>query len=247
MEEKNIKLVIAYDGTDYLGWQYQKTGPTLQATIEEKLLKITGRPAILTASGRTDAGVHALNQVANFKTFSHLTPETLRKALNSLLPHDIYVKSASYEAPEFHARYHALSKVYEYRILNRKEPDVFQRRFLWHIKSALDSKVMSQCLELIRGTHDFSSFRASGSENINPVRTVLAADLIRGQSGILTVRIKADGFLRHMVRNIVGTLVEAGRGAITLEGFREIIKACDRNSAGPTAPPRGLFLMEVNY
>lgn len=247
MEEKNIKLVIAYDGTDYRGWQYQREGPTIQSTIEGSLSKITGSPVSLTASGRTDAGVHAMNQVANFKTSSRLPPDVIRKALNSMLPGDIFIRGASYESPLFHARYHASSKVYEYRILNREEPDIFQRRFLWHIRRPLVLPEMAGCLQWLRGTHDFSSFKASGSGNVNPVRTIHSAELIENGGGFVTVRIEADGFLRHMVRNIVGTMVEVGLGAVKPESFKEILDARDRGLAGPTAPPQGLFLMKVNY
>jgi tRNA pseudouridine38-40 synthase len=247
MEEKNVKLVIAYDGTDYRGWQYQREGPTIQSTIERCLSKITGDPVSLIASGRTDSGVHALNQVANFKTLSRLPPEVIQKALNSMLPADIFIREASYESPLFHARYHALSKVYEYRILNREEPDIFQRRFLWHIRRPLALPEMAKCLDWLMGTHDFSSFRASGSGNVNPVRTIHAARLIEHGEGFITVGFEADGFLRHMVRNIVGTMVEVGLGAIKPERFKEILEARDRGQAGPTAPPNGLFLMQVNY
>ncbi|RJR18568.1 MAG: tRNA pseudouridine(38-40) synthase TruA [Desulfobacteraceae bacterium] len=247
MEQKNIKLILAYDGANYEGWQYQPGRPTIQGTIEERLSKILGEPIRIIASGRTDAGVHALNQVANFKCSTRLETLSIMRGLNSLLPRDILVKSVECVSADFHARYSARSKVYEYRILNRQEPDIFLRAFQWHIRNPLDRSVMADCLEIIRGIHDFSSFRSSGSGNINPVRNLLAAELIEKGDGKLILRFEADGFLRHMVRNIVGTLVEAAQGKLMPERFGEILEGRDRTLAGPNAPPHGLFLVEVKY
>jgi len=243
----NIKLVLAYDGSRYHGWQRQPNGITVQEVIEEKIQMMAGDAVTLIASGRTDAGVHAVNQVCHFKTRSPIEPSALIKALNSLLPDDILVVHAEYVSSDFHARYDAKTKTYEYRILNRAEPDIFQRQYEWHIRNPLDVEEMRKCMNLLAGTHDFSSFKSSGSGNMNPVRSVLNAGIYGPERGRLRVDIEADGFLRHMVRNIVGTLVEVGLGKITSSGFKDIMESRDRSLAGVKAPPQGLFLVKVRY
>jgi len=241
-------MVLSYDGSRYHGWQRQTNGISIQQVIEENLEKMLGPPVRLIASGRTDAGVHAINQVCHFSTHSDLDPAAIKRGLNSLLPDDIHVKAAQYVPAEFHARYSARSKVYEYRILNRKDPDIFLRHYVWHIRMPLDTGQMVKCLNTLKGTHDFSSFRSSGSGNTNPFRTISRAELFGLDSDdILRIVIEADGFLRHMVRNIVGTLVEAGLGKIDVKGFREILESKDRRSAGMKAPSQGLFLVDVFY
>ena len=247
MDRKNIRLILAYDGTRYHGWQRQKNAITLQEVIEKKIQVMTGEAPNLVASGRTDAGVHALNQVCNFLTRSPIPPPAFQKGLNSLLPEDIFIKDAAYVPIHFHARYSAKSKMYEYRILNRDEPDIFQRGFLWHIRPRLDVASMAACLSHLVGAHDFSSFRASGSGNVDPVRSMIKAEIHSPEKDRLRIVMEADGFLRHMVRNIAGTVVEAGLGKITPRGFQEIMEAKDRRLAGLTAPARGLFLVKVSY
>lgn len=247
MVEKRIKLIISYDGSLYHGWQRQRKGLTLQAVLEDKLETILGEPVRLFASGRTDAGVHALKQVAHFTTRSDLEPETLVNGLNALLPDDILVRDAQYVPEGFHARYSARTKTYEYRILNRKEPDIFQRKYAWHIKKPLDIDEMRRCLGAILGRHDFAAFRSSGSTNRNPVRTVHRADLFEQGQGLMVIIMESDGFLRHMVRNIVGTLVEAGLGKMDAARFGKILESRDRCMAGPKAPAMGLFLVSVDY
>ena len=247
MDEKNIRLILAYDGSLYHGWQRQSNGLTIQEVIEEKIQVMVGAPVKLIASGRTDAGVHALNQVCNFITRSDIGPEAMKKGLNSLLPDDIFVKSAEYVPLDFHSRYRARSKTYEYRILNRKDPDVFQRNYLWHIRMPLNTKEIQKCLAFLEGTHNFSSFRSSGSGNINPVRSVKRAELRGPEHGFLRLIMEADGFLRHMVRNIIGTVVEVGLGKTSFDRFIEILELRDRRSAGVKAPARGLYLIEVRY
>ena len=243
----NIKLVLTYDGSRYHGWQRQPNGITIQEVIEEKIQTMVKDPVTLIASGRTDAGVHAINQVCNFKTGSEIDPAILKKGLNSLLPADILVTDAEYVSLDFHARYDAKGKTYEYRILHREEPDIFQRKYLWHIRMPLDVEEMRKCVNFLLGTHDFSSFKSSGSGNINPVRSVMNAGIYGPENGLLRFVIEADGFLRHMVRSIVGTLVEAGLGKINPLEFKEIIESKDRNLAGVKAPAQGLFLMKVRY
>jgi tRNA pseudouridine38-40 synthase len=247
MTDKKIKLVLSYDGGLYHGWQTQQNAFTLQAVVEDGLQKILGAPVRVFASGRTDAGVHALEQVAHFTTSSTMDPETLRKGLNALLPEDILVTQAGYVPTDFHARYSVSTKVYEYRILNADAPDIFQRNYVWHIRRRLDKGEMRRCLATLAGCHDFSSFKSSGSGNRNPVRTVHRAELLSQDDGLVRITLEADGFLRHMVRNIVGTLVEVGRGKMTTARFAEVLESGDRRQAGPRAPAWGLFLVTVNY
>jgi tRNA pseudouridine38-40 synthase len=244
---RNIKLVLAYDGSRYHGWQRQPNEITIQEVIEEKIQIMAGEAVTLFASGRTDAGVHAVNQICHFKTRSTIDPKILKKGLNSLLPGDILITDAETVSLDFHARYNAKSKTYEYRLLNREEPDIFQRKYVWHIRMPLDVEEMKKCVTFLLGTHDFSSFKSSGSGNANPVRSVLNAGIFGPEKGYLRFVIEADGFLRHMVRSIVGTLVEAGLGKINSSGFKEIIESKDRSRAGVKAPAQGLFLMEVRY
>ncbi len=241
-------MILAYDGVRYHGWQRQKGDTTIQGTIEDNLETMLGDPVTLIASGRTDAGVHAHNQVCNFRTFTTIEPEAIKRGLNSLLPNDILIKQAEYVPPDFHARYSARSKTYEYRILNRETPDLFRRHYLWHIRIPLDTARMAQCLNCIVGSYDFSAFRSSGSANMDPVRSVSRAD-IHGpdKEGLIRITMAADGFLRHMVRNIVGTLVEAGMEKLGLEQFRDILESRDRQQAGIKAPANGLFLIDVKY
>lgn len=248
VDHKNIRLILAYDGSQYHGWQRQHNGITIQEVIEKKIETMVGAPVKLIASGRTDAGVHAINQVCNFKSRSSIDPEAIKRGLNSLLPDDIFVKVAEYVPSDFHARYSVNSKVYEYRILNREDPDVFLRHYLWHIRTPLNNDEMAKCLFTLKGVHDFSSFRSSGSGNTNPVRSISRAELHGPDANdILRIVIEADGFLRHMVRNIVGTVVEAGLGKINVDRFREILESKDRQLAGIKAPAQGLFLVVVRY
>ncbi len=246
--KKNIRLILQYDGTNYHGWQRQRNGLSIQEVLEKALEKITGSNITLHGSGRTDAGVHAYSQVANFVTDSKIPPESMKMALNSLLPDDIKIIMAEYAAPEFHSRYSAKRKIYEYRILNTRDADVFLRRYTWHIKEELDLLEMKKCLSMLIGIHDFSSFRATGSANINPVREMFRAELLeKDQDGTIRLTFEASGFLRHMVRNLVGTIVDAGKGKITDAEFKEILEALDRKRAGARAPAQGLFLKMVEY
>lgn len=245
--EKNIRLILEYDGSRYFGWQRQKEDPTIQGVLEEAIHHVTGRLSPLIASGRTDAGVHALHQVCHFKTSSEIPPAALRKGLNALTPGDIYVKDADYVPLDFHARFSAKSKTYEYTVLNRPDPDVFLRAYAWHVSQGLDFEAMKACVAHLRGRHDFASFRSSGSGNINPVREMMRSELYRSDEGRSRFIFEANGFLRHMVRNIVGTIIEVGRGKFTHDEFVEILQAKDRRLAGIKAPARGLCLTKVKY
>ncbi|MBN2124011.1 MAG: tRNA pseudouridine(38-40) synthase TruA [Deltaproteobacteria bacterium] len=246
-ERRNIRLVLAYDGTGYHGWQRQKREPTIQALVEEALDMMTGERVTVIASGRTDAGVHALCQVCHFTTGSGIDTEGIRRGLNSLLPGDIRIQRAETVPIDFHSRYDARSKVYEYRIWNHREPDVFLRRYAWHVPVELGIEAMGRCLNLLTGRHDFSSFRSTGSGNINPIREILRAEIHPPRDGLLVFEFEADGFLRHMVRNMVGTLVDVGKGKTGVEEFRDVLRAGDRRLAGIKAPPQGLFLKRVRY
>ncbi|MBN1106287.1 MAG: tRNA pseudouridine(38-40) synthase TruA [Deltaproteobacteria bacterium] len=246
-ETKNIRLALQYDGSRYHGWQRQKGDITIQELLEEKIRILTGEQATVTGAGRTDAGVHALHQVCNFLTRSRLDPQSFHRALNSLLPPDIHIDHAETAPLDFHARFSARSKLYEYRVLNRPERDPFLRAYTWHVPSELDLSEMQKCLPPLLGRRDFSSFMASGSRVTDPVREMTKAEVKRSAEGLLIFLFEADGFLRHMVRNIVGTLVEVGKGRWDSGGFRKILQARDRRLAGIKAPARGLFLKRVRY
>lgn len=248
MDRRNIKLVLQYDGTNYHGWQRQKNALTIQAVVEERIQVLTREQVTVIASGRTDAGVHALHQVCHFFTHSDMDAESIRRGLNSLLPEDIFVQQAEQAHQDFHARYSVKSKTYEYRILNREQPDLFLRNYAWHMGWKLDRTAMEACVSLLKGRHDFSSFRSSGSDNLNPVRVMIRSEIHESpDQGLIRFIFEADGFLRHMVRNIVGTVVEVGTGRIDAEEFSNILKARDRKKAGINAPPQGLFLTMVQY
>lgn len=244
----NFKLIIEYDGSAYHGWQRQKDLATIQGTVEAALKVMIGQSVTVIGSGRTDAGVHALNQVASFLAETHLTAEIFKRGLNSLLPEDIVVKDCQSVPDNFHARYNVSSKIYEYIILNRNLPSAIFRQYAWHIRKKLDLERMRAAVVCLNGTHDFSAFEGSGSPRSSPVRTVMNISLKdRMDGGHLAVCVEADGFLRCMVRNIVGTLVDVGKGRTSPGAFQDILKSRDRKRAGATAPPHGLFLKEVKY
>ena len=244
---RNIKLLIEYDGTNYRGWQVQPKGLTIQGVLEEKLSLITGEAVHLIGSGRTDSGVHAFGQVANFKTKSKLDVHSIQKALNSLLPPDIVIQKAEEVEEGFHARKASKSKVYEYRILNRELRSPFHHEYAWHIPKKLDLEEMKKATQILVGEHDFSSFRSVGSPTRTAIRRVIRTEWKRGRDGLIRFEIEANGFLKQMVRALVGTLVEVGRGKIDPDEFQKILDSRDRKKAGPTAPAHGLFLKEVKY
>jgi len=246
-DKKNIRLILEYDGTTYHGWQRQKNGITIQEVLEDKLKLILEEPVTLIGSGRTDAGVHALHQVCNFTTASNIAPDALRRGLNSMLGDDISILKAEYVPMEFHSRYSVKNKTYEYRVWNKREKNLFLRRYSWHVRESLDIEEMHHCLGILTGKHDFSAFKSTGSENRNPVREMIRTDLLSDGMGLMTFVFEADGFLRHMVRNIVGTVTDVGRGRIEVDEFRDIFSSLDRTKAGVKAPPQGLFLTMVNY
>lgn len=244
---RNIRLWIEYDGTNYFGWQLQPQKPTLQGTIEETWRQMTGEVIHLIGSGRTDAGVHAIGQVAHFKTQSLLSVQAIQRALNSLLPSDIVIKGVEEMESDFHARKMAKSKIYEYRILNTPLRSVFHRGYAWHIPQPLDMEKVKRATKILIGKHDFSSFRSTGTPTKTTIREVYRAEWRRDKNGLIRFEIEANGFLKQMVRAIVGTLVEVGRGKIDVEDFQKILESRDRRQSGPTAPAHGLFLKDVKY
>jgi len=244
---RNIKLLIEYDGTNYQGWQVQPEGPTIQGILEEKIGLLTGEPVQLFGSGRTDSGVHALGQVAHFKTQSQMDIRTIQRALNSLLPPDIVIQKAEEVDEGFHARKHSKSKIYEYRILNRNLRSAFHCGYVWHIPQKLNLTEMRKATQSLLGQHDFSAFRTVGSPTQTTVRKVIRAEWKGGRGGLIRFEIEANGFLKQMVRSIIGTLVEIGKGKMKAADLRRILNSKDRKEAGPTAPAQGLFLKEVKY
>jgi len=244
---RNIRLTLEYDGTRYHGWQRQKNALTIQEVLETALARLCGDAVKLHGSGRTDAGVHALGQIANFRTLSHIPLKAFHAGLNSLLPPDIAVLEAAEVPPEFHARKSARAKTYEYRILNRPNRSPLHHHYGWWIAARLDLDAMAAAAALLPGEHDFSAFRASGSGNRNPVRQISAARWQTHPGGWLRFTVTANGFLRGMVRSLVGTMVEIGRGKAPPEKLPELLRSGDRRLTGPTAPPQGLYLVEVVY
>jgi len=251
----NFKLVLAYDGTRYAGWQRQKNQATVQGVVEEAIAVVTGKAATLIGAGRTDAGVHAEGMVANFLSVTLIPVAGLVKALNNNLPSDIRVLSAEIVANDFQARYKAKRKVYEYTFVVAAIMPPLQRLYAAHVTHPVDLSAIERCIPFLVGTHDFSSFEASGSRDRSltngkgAVRTIYAAGVQRAGSEevVLRITLEGDGFLRHMVRNIVGTLLEVGKGRASPDDFAAILASCDRSRAGATAPACGLNLKEVIY
>lgn len=254
---KKIKLLLEYDGTAYHGWQIQKKGLTIQGILEERIVKITGCQSRVIGASRTDAKVHALGQVAVFRTESKLNPETIKRALNALLPEDIRVCDVSEVDESFNPRHNAQRKSYFYIISNQREPPAFVYRYAWTVKQPLEVISMTEAAQILIGKHDFSSFMGTGSSTKSPIREIFFLYIerldemdfmtTRMKGDFIKIRIEADGFLRHMARNIVGTLVEIGRGRIPAYRMEGILESCDRRLAGPSAPPHGLFLERIGY
>ncbi len=244
---RNLKITLEYDGSGYEGWQSQGEKKTIQRTLEQCLELITQEKIRVIGSGRTDAGVHALNQSANFLITKPIGEQKLLRAINSVLPPDIAIKTIEEASLSFHARFDAKSKVYLYRIMNWPVRPAVGRQYIWHVPGRLDLAAMEKVLGCLEGTHDFSAFCGSGSLVKDRIRTVIGWAIDARPSGLIEVTIEASGFLRHMVRNIVGTLVEVGRAKIDADQIPAIMAGKDRRQAGRTAPPGGLFLQEVRY
>jgi tRNA pseudouridine38-40 synthase len=245
-----FRLTLAYDGTDFAGWQRQPAKRTIQGQLEEALERITGQRPKCVASGRTDAGVHALGQVVSFASATRLVPPVLTKALNAELPEDLHVFEVAHAPNEFHALRDAVRKRYRYVIEDGRLRDLFERRYLWHIYQRLDIEAMQAAAAPLIGTHDFTSYETSGSPRLTTVRTVLDLTVERHHADLterILIEVEADGFLYNMVRNIVGTLVEVGKGKQSAAWPAEVLALRDRTKAGMTAPAQGLFLVGVEY
>ena len=259
-----FKLTIAYDGTGLVGWQRQASGISVQGLLEDALRELDGRHVEVAGAGRTDAGVHALGQVASVSLTRAIDRGTLLRALNSRLPESVRIVEAADAAPSFHARFDARSKTYSYRVWNGEVMSPFERAYAWHVPGpALDVAAMASAARLLEGRHDFAAFQASGSDTRSTEREVFSSrarygsDPLRGARdpqpfdrmapGLITYEIAGAGFLRHMVRTIVGTLVEIGRGRRPDAWMSEVLCSRDRAEAGPTAPAEGLFLVSLDY
>jgi len=245
-----FKLTLAYDGTDFAGWQRQPNRRTVQGELEAAIERITQEHSKCIASGRTDAGVHALGQVVSFTSETQLPPAVLTKALNAELPEDILVFEVQEVVAGFHALRDALRKRYRYVIEDGRNRDLFDRKYVWHVFQRLDVEAMQKAAVALIGTHDFASYETSGSPRLTTIRTVLDL-LVERRAGELTdrliIEVEADGFLYNMVRNIVGTLVAVGKGKEPPTWPATVLELRDRTKAGMTAPPQGLFLVEVEY
>ena len=269
MPTRWLKLTVAYDGRAYAGWQVQPDKPTVQGAFEATWQKLTQESVHVTAAGRTDAGVHALGQVVGVSTQTRLSNDDLHRGLNALLPADIAVLNIEDAHERFHATYEAIGKRYRYHIHNARSPSVFDRHYAWHYPHPLDAAAMHAAGHALVGRHDFSSFESAGSERPDSIRTITELTVTRGEhvgeflrnsklavserlpnvqsSDRITIEVAGDGFLYNMVRAIVGTLVEVGRGTRDANWPAQVLAARDRRQAGQTAPPHGLFLVSVDY
>jgi tRNA pseudouridine38-40 synthase len=241
-----VKLILEYDGSRYAGWQRQPDQPTIQEAVETALFQLTQETVSVIGAGRTDSGVHAVGQVASFRIGRQWTPREWIRGLNARLPDDVAVRSVALMPDDFHARYAARGKLYEYRILNRPERPALDRAYLWHVHKPLDPSAMERAASYLLGSHDFSSFEGTLTDNEDPVCDLRQLSLTK-EDDVIRVLAYADRFLKHMVRAIVGTLVEVGHGKRAPESLQTILAEKDRTAAGRTAPPHGLFLMRVDY
>ncbi len=250
---KTIRLLIAFDGTDFHGWQIQPNAPTIQGEIESRLAVIHNGHVILHGAGRTDAGVHANGMVAHFHSDKTMDASAIKQGLNSMLPGSIRILHAMEETSSFHSRFSAKSKTYLYSIFNGEIMMPRDRLYTVHIRKKLDFNSMEKCLELLVGTHDFASFETAGSRDPlfagrkGSTRTISEAYFTNKGGGFYSFTITGDGFLRHMVRNIVGTLFEVGLGGRSIKGFKAAMSARKRSAAGSTSPPHGLTLERITY
>jgi tRNA pseudouridine38-40 synthase len=243
---RNLKLTLAYDGTRFVGWQRQAEGDSIQGVLEDALARFERAPVTVHGAGRTDAGVHALGQVASVRvTFEH-DAATLLRALNAQLPEEIRVLAVEDAPPDFHARFSAREKSYRYQLRSGGVESPFQREYVWHLPERLDVTAMRAAAQVLEGTHDFAAFQSVGTQVPTSIRTISRSHL--GEEGeLLVYDVTGDGFLRHMVRSIVGTLVDIGRGWRNVESMAALLDGGTRAQAGATAPPHGLFLARVDY
>jgi tRNA pseudouridine38-40 synthase len=246
---RRIRIALSYDGTAYHGWQIQPDVPTIQGFLQRVLSDIEGAAVHVTGAGRTDAGVHAFRQVACFDLRNPIPVDNLRRAINRLLPLDIRVLSVAEAAPDFHARFQALAKTYEYRIFREETCPPFSRRYVHHHPYPLDESTIIALAPLFEGEHDFTAFAAADERDAlrhSKVRTIFSSRAVR-EGELLVYRVRGSGFLKHMVRNMVGVLLEAGKGNLTCEDIKNRLSAGAGYRAGPTVPGGGLFLVNVEY
>jgi tRNA pseudouridine38-40 synthase len=242
---RTLKLTVAYDGTRFVGWQRQAEGTSIQGLIEEALAPLEGGPVTVHGAGRTDAGVHAVGQVASVQLACAHDPETLGRALNAQLPPDVRVLRVEEAPAAFHARFSARAKHYRYQIERAPIADPFRRAWTWHVPDALDVDAMAQAAQLLVGTRDFAVFQSAGTSVTGTIRTITRSAVT--SADLLVYDVVGSGFLRHMVRAIVGTLVEVGRGRRSPASITRLLENGTRADAGPTAPAQGLFLVRVDY
>jgi tRNA pseudouridine38-40 synthase len=260
---RTLKLVLAYDGTDFVGWQRQARGVSVQGLLEDALARVEGRPVTIVGAGRTDAGVHAIGQVASCRLAHQIPAADLRRALNAMLPPPVRVRRVEAAADDFHARYAAIGKTYRYVLLTGDVASPFLHRYAWHLPSPVDAGAMAAAARLVEGRHDFSAFQSTGSTVATTIRTVTVSAVTGGSppepfrswigclddpaSTLITYEITGDGFLRHMVRAIVGSLVHVGLGRQDPAWIADLLRSGRRGAAGPTAPACGLWLVGVQY
>jgi tRNA pseudouridine38-40 synthase len=252
---RTFKIVVSYDGTDFGGFQRQSNARSVQQVLEEALAPIDGRDVIVSGAGRTDSGVHALGQVASFKLSGSISPNELRKALNATLSaagsNDVRVLAVEEAAEDFNARFSARAKLYQYRIVNAEVVSPFDRRYAWHVPRALNLEDLRDAARALEGEHDFASFQSSGNNVTTTVRTITASHWTQTplQEGgrLLIYEIAGNGFLKYMVRAVIGTLVEIGSGRRPVDSMERLLVSGNRADAGPTAPPHGLYLVRVDY
>ncbi|HTK29451.1 MAG TPA: tRNA pseudouridine(38-40) synthase TruA [Vicinamibacterales bacterium] len=242
-----FRITVAYDGTGFAGWQRQANGTSVQGLLEEALADLAGGPVAVTGAGRTDAGVHALAQVASFRLDPPRDPLTIVRAVNARLPPAIRVLAAETAADDFNARFSARAKTYRYRIWNADVINPFERAYTWHVPGGLDVAAMARAAGRLTGRRDFAAFQSAGTPTETTEREVFASTVHGGDGALVTYDITGNGFLRHMVRAIVGSLVEIGRGRRGDGWIGDVLESRDRSQAGPTAPPEGLFLVRVEY
>jgi tRNA pseudouridine38-40 synthase len=246
MPDRNLRITLAYDGTRFVGWQRQAAGESIQGLLEDALARLEGGAVTAHGAGRTDAGVHALAQVASARVTFAYDAATVTRALNAALPPDIRVTSVEDAAADFHARFSARSKSYRYQVANVAVASPFTRAYAWHVPEPLDRAAMRDAAATLGGTHDFAAFQSSGTDVQTTVRTLTRSEWIE-DGGLLVYEVEGDGFLRHMVRAMVGTLVEVGRGSRRAGQVASLLTGAKRAQAGPTAPPHGLLLARVEY
>ncbi|MBI2059020.1 MAG: tRNA pseudouridine(38-40) synthase TruA [Nitrospirae bacterium] len=244
--ERRIRVTLAFDGTEFSGWQIQKARRTVQGVLEESLQKLLGEPVRVSGCGRIDAGAHANCHVSHFDAHSRMKPDDLRRALNAVLPDDIVVHDVAEASPDFHSRKSAVAKTYEYAIWNAPKRPLRDRRYVWHVPMPLDVEAMRRAASALVGRKDFAAFRNVGSSVKTTVRDLSRIEIDR-EGSVVRVRATANGFLKQMMRVIVGTLMEVGLGRMEPERIREIVQKKQRSKAGRTAPARGLALVEVEY